>query len=104
MTTIKTITRRQPSGFAIATDAVRRVTRVMAATWTAAQNRRQVRRLADLDDHLLADIGLTRDDVVGASSVPIHEDPTRLLAATAGMRGEAGECIVLRPPRAPKRR
>jgi uncharacterized protein YjiS (DUF1127 family) len=104
MTTIRTITRRQPSGFAIATDAVREVGRVMAATWTALRNRRQVRRLADLDDHLLADIGLTRDDVAAAATVPIHEDPTRRLAATAGMRGQAGECIVLRPPRPPGRR
>ena len=42
----------------------------------AIKNRRELARLADLDDHMLADIGLRRSDVEAARSVPFWQDPT----------------------------
>jgi len=37
--------------------------KVAAATWTSAERSRQRHALAELNDHLLRDIGLTRDDI-----------------------------------------
>jgi hypothetical protein len=36
--------------------------------------------LADLDDRMLADIGLTRTDLRDACSEPLWRDPTSMLA------------------------
>ena len=95
MTTIKTTASRS------ATDSftgvsVNRLARAVGAAWTSLRNRSQVRRLAELDDHLLADIGLTRSDVEEASSMPITTDPSIQLAAvamrnTARPRGRRGD-------------
>ncbi len=41
--------------------------------WT--KNRYALRRLDQLDDHMLKDIGLTRSDLVSAHAVPWHTDP-----------------------------
>jgi uncharacterized protein YjiS (DUF1127 family) len=86
-TTMTTITRstrfrvhRQPIAAAFAQS----VLRASAAAWTAMRGRSQVRRLAELDDHLLEDIGLSRADLEDARSVPIYSDPTVMLASRAG--------------------
>jgi uncharacterized protein YjiS (DUF1127 family) len=47
--------------------------RVMAA-------RRSFAQLAQMSDYQLHDIGLTRQDIWNAASLPLDEDPTRLLA------------------------
>lgn len=49
-----------------------------------AQNRRQVRDLAQWDDRALKDIGLTRSDIAGALSLPLRDDPTLHLASLSG--------------------
>lgn len=41
------------------------------ASWA---NRRRLTHLADLDDHVLSDIGLTRDDVSFALELPFATD------------------------------
>lgn len=46
----------------------------------AREHRHQLLRLAHGDDHLLADIGVTRQDIDTALSVPFWRDPTRELA------------------------
>jgi uncharacterized protein YjiS (DUF1127 family) len=105
MTTIKTIARRQPSGAPTVADAVRRVAVAMTAVWSSFRNRRQIRHLAALDDHLLADVGLTRADVEAAADLPLHEDPTRYIALTVGMRGVGGDGVIhYRPGGRPIRR
>ena len=43
----------------------------------AIQHKQPIRKMADLDDHLLADIGLRRTDVFGAPAQPIHRDHSR---------------------------
>ena len=49
------------------------------------------RRAADQDDCLLADIGLTRDDVRHAVAQPIWRDPTVTLQQRAGARFARGK-------------
>jgi len=63
------------------------ITTVIEAGWqgvrqciVATKHRRDVLRLADYDDHLLADIGLTRNDVSSALRQPCWCDPTASLA------------------------
>ena len=46
---------------------------------TAWKSRREVLTLSDLDDHLLADLGLTRGDVHDALDLPFSYDPGREL-------------------------
>ncbi|MCO6177187.1 DUF1127 domain-containing protein [Ciceribacter sp. RN22] len=66
----------------------------LAATWQAMKsvlralrNRRAANRLADLDDALLRDIGLSRADVESILRTSgIADDPSRLLARTARNR------------------
>jgi uncharacterized protein YjiS (DUF1127 family) len=50
------------------------------------RNRRDVELLARFDDHMLADIGLTRSDVRDAYSQSLWRDPTDVLAQRAGER------------------
>ncbi len=53
----------------------------MARIWG---NRRAVGQLAELDEHALKDIGLSRTDVRGALQVSYLEDPSCVLADIAG--------------------
>jgi uncharacterized protein YjiS (DUF1127 family) len=62
-----------------ATRAVKR----LGARW---KNRRDAMQLATLDDHMLADIGLTRSDLRDAYSEPLWHDPTDVLAQRAAER------------------
>ena len=55
------------------------VTRFASAVVRSFRNRRDARILAGLDQHMLADIGLTRSDVSDAFSTSLWEDPTELL-------------------------
>lgn len=50
----------------------------------ALQHRREITALAELDDHALKDIGLTRTDVHGALAVSVREDPSHVLKDIAG--------------------
>jgi uncharacterized protein YjiS (DUF1127 family) len=49
------------------------VRRVLGNWW----KRRTLRRLQDLDDHLLFDIGLTRDEIDRALRLPLSIDPVQ---------------------------
>jgi uncharacterized protein YjiS (DUF1127 family) len=50
------------------------------------KNRRDATILAGMDEHMLADIGLTRGDVRDAFSEPIWRDPTSILVSRAHER------------------
>ena len=52
--------------------------------YKAIKHRRDIAPLADQDDHLLADIGLTRDDVRHSIAQPIWRDPSETLRHRAG--------------------
>ena len=47
--------------------------------WRALIARRQVMTLLEADDRMLADIGLTRSDVIGSLQVPADADPSHHL-------------------------
>src|ERR1041384_1303015 len=47
------------------------------------KNRRDAFRLADLDDRMLADIGINRSDLRDAYAAPVWRDPSELLARRA---------------------
>jgi uncharacterized protein YjiS (DUF1127 family) len=48
-----------------------------------AQARRSFAPLAQMSDYELHDIGLTRQDLWNAASLPLDQDPTRYLAGAA---------------------
>jgi uncharacterized protein YjiS (DUF1127 family) len=50
------------------------------------KNRRDATILAGMDEHMLADIGLTRGDVRDAFSEPVWRDPTAILVSRAQER------------------
>lgn len=52
----------------------------------AIRNRRAANMLAGLDDHMLADIGITRSDLRDAYSEPLWHDPTDVLVDRANER------------------
>lgn len=52
----------------------------------AIKHRRELAHLADLDDHMLADISLTRSDLRDTYSEPLWRDPTSLLARRRACR------------------
>jgi len=60
-----------------------RVARALAEGW---RHRRDAAALAALDDHMLADLGLTRADLNDALCEPLWRDPTRVLARRHGER------------------
>lgn len=80
MTTILKTTTRTFPGFATLLGVARVAFRTAESVWTVIRNRRRVRQLGELDDYLLADMGLTRADLREAYSVPIHHDPSLRLA------------------------
>ena len=53
------------------------------ANWRA---RRGLARLEEADDHLLDDIGVTREDVVSALRLPLDCDPVAEIYRRAGRR------------------
>ena len=46
-----------------------------AAAFRGWNQRRQLKALSELDDHLLADLGVTREDVRWALDLPFSYDP-----------------------------
>jgi alanine dehydrogenase len=58
------------------------------------KHRRDLSRLADLDDHMLADIGLTRSDLHVAHCEPFWRDPTSVLEGRVSDRRAAFELAV----------
>jgi uncharacterized protein YjiS (DUF1127 family) len=52
----------------------------------AIRGRRELSRLADRDDRMLADIGLTRSDLHDAHSEPLWRNPTSILSRRANRR------------------
>ena len=49
---------------------------VLHRTWRAWRNRSKLSALSDYDDHMLSDIGLSRDDVRWALDRPFLQDPS----------------------------
>lgn len=79
--------------------AARSIVRVVVRYTESLGNRWMARDLADLNDRELADIGLVRDDLYQAFSVPFASDPTVALADAARQR----PMTVAQPPRSTAR-
>ena len=60
--------------------------RGLARFGRAIRNRRAATALAGLDDHMLADIGITRGDLRDAYAGPLWHDPTDVLVGRAAER------------------
>ena len=60
----------------------------------AIKHRRELAHLADFDDRMLADLGLTRTHLRDAYSEPLWRDPTSILARRAG-EGHAPQATVV---------
>jgi len=60
-------------------------------------NRRAMRKLNEMTDWELVDIGLTREDIALAYDGPILDDPTRRLARIVRARAKE-ECATRRQP------
>jgi len=63
------------------------------------KHRREHSRLADLDDHMLADVGLTRSDLYVAYYEPLWGDPTSILERRISDRRAALELSAQHPVR-----
>ncbi|RVU16672.1 DUF1127 domain-containing protein [Methylobacterium oryzihabitans] len=75
--------------FGAARAVLRTATRV-AVLW----NRRQaIHRIAEFDDRMLKDIGLSRSDVSGALDVPWRHDPTEHLVDRRTSRRHPGRSL-----------
>jgi len=78
---------QSPSLFAWAAHAVAGVVvERVRVVLQMVKNRRDATILAGMDEHMLADIGLTRGDVRDAFSEPVWRDPTALLVSRAHER------------------
>ncbi len=80
MTAYSKTSARTSSGVLILSGFGRSLKNAIAVAFTVIRNRAAVKSLGDLDDYMLADIGLTRADLREAASVPIHHDPSLALA------------------------
>ncbi|MBA5778352.1 DUF1127 domain-containing protein [Stappia sp. F7233] len=85
MTTIlhhSTIRPARTSLVSLSTSAFAAMGRAIANAWKAQRNRREIRQLLEFDDHMLADIGLSRSDVVFAVLSDRFDDPSGRLVRT----------------------
>lgn len=60
-----------------------RFARALVSLTKAFQDRREVKHLAEFDDRMLKDIGLTRSDVYSALSEPLVRNPSWVLVRRA---------------------
>lgn len=70
----------------LAADGAATLARFAAHVWNAHRNRRQINKLLEMDDHMLADIGVSRSDIQSALMGDVFEDPSSRLAAMRGGR------------------
>ena len=80
------------SWFGPAAACVARGVRALNTVW---ERRRLIGQLGALDDHMLRDIGITRQDIVSSLAEPMFRDPTIRLAARALDAREARRAFAL---------
>ena len=68
------------------TSILSRFARALNSLVKAFKDRRQVMKLAECDDRMLADIGLTRCDVRSALEEPMHQSPSWVLVRSVDQR------------------
>ena len=75
--------------------AVSGLVRLVTAGATILRNRAALKNLQELDERTLADIGLTRGDVITAASQPLYRDPMLIDPFDAKRRIHSRELDVL---------
>jgi uncharacterized protein YjiS (DUF1127 family) len=65
---------------------------LLAQLWRNWKAKRAVRRLQDLDDNLLADIGVTREEINWALLLPLSVNAALELARRTGERQTMAPC------------
>jgi uncharacterized protein YjiS (DUF1127 family) len=78
--------------------AVRFIVGRVVALLQVIKHRREVRTLLELDDRALQDIGLVRNDVMGALAHPVMKDPSIVLLVRSVERRSRVRARAL-PPR-----
>nr|WP_319516009.1 DUF1127 domain-containing protein [uncultured Cohaesibacter sp.] len=76
--------------------AIAGLVRLVTAGATIMRNRAALKSLQELDERTLADIGLTRGDVITAASQPLHKDPMLIDPFDAKRRIHAREQVLAR--------
>jgi uncharacterized protein YjiS (DUF1127 family) len=67
---------------------------------TTLRHRREIASLANLDDHMLKDIGLARSDIEGALAEPLLSNPSLVLVRCAARHARAERVVSsIRPAR-----
>jgi len=69
--------------------ALGQIARSLVDVTKALRHRREVRHLAEFDDRMLKDIGLTRSDVASALSEPLIRNPSWVLVRSAERHSRA---------------
>ena len=69
--------------------ALKQFTRSLVALTQALRHRREVKHLAEFDDRMLKDIGLTRNDVSSALAEPFTRNPSWVLIRSAERHSRA---------------
>src|ERR1043165_632865 len=81
-----------PARIFLVVEVIRMLAHRLRKLPTALAHRDQLRRLAGNQDYLLADVGLTRDDIDTALSAPFWRDPSaELVHRLSGLKAE-GQC------------
>lgn len=76
-----------------------RFARSLVSLAKAFKDRREVMNLAEFDERMLKDIGLTRGDVVSALAEPIHHRPSWVLVRCVGHPAHASRPTAARNTR-----
>ncbi len=76
------------------TQLIHRIAGIAARAWRVLRNRHQARKLNDLTDAQLADIGLTRGDVRTALAAPFFRDPSFALTKASQRNTHAPQVKV----------
>src|SRR5882757_9028610 len=95
--TLKIVTRTDVTAQPIQSGS-RPLQTLMRGIWrliVAMKHRREFRYLAGLDDRMLADIGLTREDFHDADSLPSWQDRTTMLAWRVAERSASRGRVAL---------
>ena len=75
--------------------SARGLRRLASTIVTVARNRAALGQLSKLDERTLADIGLTRGDIVSARTLPLRSDPFLMDPFEARRRVHASELDIL---------
>ena len=90
-----------PASSSLVVRAGRGIVRRIADLARALHDRQEVRRLVEMDDRALKDIGLLRSDVDGALAEPLFRNPSAVLLRSAERRSRVEAPARAAPPARP---